>query len=160
MSAALPKTDAELRAWLRLMLTPGVGNHTARALLAQLGPPETIFASTHAQHLGVVNERVAQALAQEPQGLEDAYAQTQHWLSEADHRALITLDDAHYPPACWNQPTRRCGCSHKGSWRVCAKPMPWRLWAVATPHPKAWPTREPLPLRWPKPSSQWSQAWP
>ena len=99
MSAALPKTDAELRAWLRLMLTPGVGNHTARALLAQLGPPEAIFASTHAQHLGVVNERVAQALAQEPQGLEDAYAQTQHWLSEADHRALVTLDDAHYPPS-------------------------------------------------------------
>lgn len=99
MSPTLPKTDAELRAWLRLMLTPGVGNHTARTLLAQLGPPEAIFASTHARHLGVVNERVAKALAQEPQGLEDAYAQTQHWLNEADHRALVTLDDAQYPPS-------------------------------------------------------------
>jgi len=32
----------ELGAWLRLLLTPGIGPETARQLLAALGPPEAI----------------------------------------------------------------------------------------------------------------------
>ena len=36
-------TDAELGAWLRLTLTPGVGNGTARKLLAAFGSPESVF---------------------------------------------------------------------------------------------------------------------
>jgi DNA processing protein len=34
---------AELASWLRLALTPGVGNDTARKLMAAFGPPASLF---------------------------------------------------------------------------------------------------------------------
>ena len=39
-------TPEELGAWLRLVLTPGVGTESARRLLAAFGEPEAIFAQT------------------------------------------------------------------------------------------------------------------
>jgi DNA processing protein len=33
----------ELGSWLRLTLTPGVGNETARRLLAAFGLPQAVF---------------------------------------------------------------------------------------------------------------------
>jgi DNA processing protein len=98
-SNAPPLSDAELRAWLRLMLTPGIGHTTARQLLSQLGPPELIFAHSQAQLLRVVNEGLARRLAQAPDELEAHYARTQDWLAAAPERALITLGDAGYPEA-------------------------------------------------------------
>jgi len=38
----------ELAAWLRLALTPGVGNGAARRLLAAFGLPQAVFAQTEA----------------------------------------------------------------------------------------------------------------
>ena len=38
----------ELAAWLRLALTPGVGNGAARRLLAAFGLPADIFAQSEA----------------------------------------------------------------------------------------------------------------
>ena len=97
MNPSPTKTDTELRAWLRLMLTPGVGGQAARNLLAQLGPPEAIFSSSLAVRGQVVSERLAVALGAAPDGLDAAYAQTQDWLAAAADRALITLDEATYP---------------------------------------------------------------
>ena len=97
MTPAPTYTDAELRAWLRLMLTPGAGSQTARDLLAQLGTPEGIFSSSLSARGQVVSEGVARALGAEPEGLEAAYAQTQAWLAGAEHRAFITLGERLYP---------------------------------------------------------------
>ena len=36
----------ELAAWLRLTLTPGVGNATVRKLLAAFGLPQAVFAQS------------------------------------------------------------------------------------------------------------------
>lgn len=38
----------ELEGWLRLALTPGVGDTTARALLVTFGSPESIFLQNRA----------------------------------------------------------------------------------------------------------------
>ena len=38
----------ELAAWLRLLLTPSIGNASARRLLARFGGPEQIFAAPRA----------------------------------------------------------------------------------------------------------------
>ena len=51
----------ELASWLRLSLTPGVGNETARKLLASFGLPDTLFAQSATALRQVVSERLAQA---------------------------------------------------------------------------------------------------
>ncbi|MEO7129082.1 MAG: DNA-protecting protein DprA, partial [Rhodoferax sp.] len=38
----------ELAAWLRLTLTPGVGNASARKLLAAFGLPQAVFSQSQA----------------------------------------------------------------------------------------------------------------
>ena len=44
----------ELTGWLRLALTPGVGDLTARRLLAAFGLPETVFSQSAANLRQVV----------------------------------------------------------------------------------------------------------
>ena len=61
--------EDELAAWLRLTLTPGVGNDTARRLLAAFGLPQAIFAQGSAALRQVVTPVQASALAQAPEGL-------------------------------------------------------------------------------------------
>lgn len=93
---------AELAAWLRLTLTPGIGNDTARRLLASLGLPQDIFATSPAAWRQLVSPAQAHALGQEPPELADLLERTAHWLAHPDpgtHRRLLTLGDAAYPPS-------------------------------------------------------------
>ncbi len=92
----------ELGAWLRLALTPGVGNGAARRLLAAFGLPTTIYQQSERALAHVVSAAQAQALASEPDGLAAQIDVTQHWLeaSQADGaRRVITLGDTSYPKA-------------------------------------------------------------
>ncbi|MDH5208019.1 MAG: DNA-processing protein DprA [Burkholderiaceae bacterium] len=90
----------ERAAWLRLILTPGLGPRTARKLLSIFGLPDAIFAAGLPALLRVVPEPLARALAQpadsEAQSAADA---TEHWLAASDGNALLTLADAEYPQA-------------------------------------------------------------
>ena len=52
----------ELRAWLRLSLTEGVGNETARQLLAAFGSPQAIFEQDAAALNAVGTERLRRAI--------------------------------------------------------------------------------------------------
>lgn len=91
----------ELAAWLRLSLTPGVGNGAARRLLAAFGLPQAVFAQTEAAWQSCVTAAQARALAAVPEGLDALLEQTWQWL-QADAepaRAIVTLGDAAYPPA-------------------------------------------------------------
>lgn len=92
----------ELRAWLRLSLTDGVGNDAARRLLACFGSPQAIFTQTEAALRQVVSAKQTQALLQEPHEVALQCVRTQQWLAHATPHtghALWTLGDAHYPPA-------------------------------------------------------------
>jgi DNA processing protein len=96
-----PGMDAEeLRSWLRLELTSGVGNVTARSLLQHFGLPNSIFEATESELRVCVTERQAEALLQVPQSLDDLVDLTRHWLQAApDQRRVLTLGDDDYPLA-------------------------------------------------------------
>ncbi|AGU52358.1 putative DNA protecting protein DprA [Variovorax paradoxus B4] len=92
---------AELAGWLRLSLTPGIGDGAARRLLAAFGLPENVFAQTGEALRQVVSPAQADALHQPPQGLQAQVDQTWHWLQpghgDGATRRLVTLGDAAYP---------------------------------------------------------------
>lgn len=95
---------AELESWLRLTLTPGVGNDAARRLLASFGLPEQIFGQSTSALRQVVSARQADALACEPDGLAQATDTTWNWLRSTHDEApassgksILTLADSGYP---------------------------------------------------------------
>ncbi len=92
----------ELRAWLRLSMTDGVGNDAARILLACFGSPQAVFEQTEAALCQVVSPKQAQALMAMPNELAVQCVRTQQWLMHQPNthaHALWTLGDARYPAA-------------------------------------------------------------
>ncbi len=90
----------ELAAWLRLTLTPGVGNDTARRLLAAFGLPQAIFQQGGAALRQVATSAQADALARAPEGLPALLQATGDWLAAAEGgpaRRIATLGDSAYP---------------------------------------------------------------
>lgn len=70
-----------LQAWLRLSLTPGVGNKTARALLQGFGLPERIFQQSPAKLQTLVSPAISQQLCTLPAELEALLDVTWEWLN-------------------------------------------------------------------------------
>ena len=89
--------EQELAAWLRLALTPGVGNSTARKLLAAFGSAQAIFEQSSAALAQRVNSKLASALRSEPPALAAQLQTTLDWLAAADDRCVAVLGDAAYP---------------------------------------------------------------
>lgn len=88
----------ELAAWLRLVLTPGVGRDTARRLLAAFGLPDVVLSQPASRLADVTNAKVARALCQEPPELPEALERHLAWLAQAPgERHILTLGDTHYP---------------------------------------------------------------
>jgi predicted Rossmann fold nucleotide-binding protein DprA/Smf involved in DNA uptake len=100
----------ELASWLRLTLTPGIGNQTARKLLAAFGLPQAIFSQSSSALLQVVTPVQAARCARNrptagPGGRlavaarEPGGARVGSWRSVTD-----------YPPVL-NMKTRPCCCT-------------------------------------------------
>jgi len=92
----------ELANWLRLTLTPDIGNLTARKLLATFGLPEAIFSQSPSALQQVVTPAQADALLAEPPELPAQLETTWHWLQNQEGSALrqiLALGDAAYPSA-------------------------------------------------------------
>ena len=90
----------ELRAWLRLSLTDGVGNEAARRLLACFGHPQVVFEQTQAALCQVVTPLQAHALMVPPNELAVQYVRTLQWLKhqpDSHSQALWSLGDTQYP---------------------------------------------------------------
>jgi DNA processing protein len=96
MPLELARRD-ELRDWLRLVNTPGVGPVTARALLAALGLPGDVLAAGHAALVRAAGERIARAIRSESEQREAQSAAALAWAEAPDHH-LVTLADPQYPP--------------------------------------------------------------
>ncbi|CDS53149.1 Rossmann fold nucleotide-binding protein Smf possibly involved in DNA uptake [Polaromonas sp. CG9_12] len=88
----------ELRAWLRLALTPGVGNATARKLLAAFGSAQAIFEQSSATLQQIGSDKLANSLRSEPSGLAVQRQTTMDWLQAGDDRRIAVLGDPAYPP--------------------------------------------------------------
>jgi DNA processing protein len=95
----------DLASWLRLSLTPGAGNHTARKLLAAFGPPAQIFSAADADLRDVAGPGLATALSHEPPELATQLQSALDWLEhEAPDvpRRILNLADPDYPAALLN----------------------------------------------------------
>jgi len=96
----------ELAAWLRLTLSPGVGNSSACKLLAAFGLPQAIFSQSGQALTQVVSTAQAQALLCEPPELGPLLDTTLAWLAHdapgGIRRQIATLGDARYPQALLN----------------------------------------------------------
>jgi DNA processing protein len=109
-------TRESLKAWLRLSLTPGVGNITARALLQGFGLPENIFRRSASELQALVSPAVSHQLCLEPDGLEETLNITWEWLqkpapshaSSSLHKRLLTLADTDYPSGLMLTPDPPC----------------------------------------------------
>ena len=96
----------ELAAWLRLSLTPGVGNLNARKLLATFGLPQAIFEQPIVALRQIVSPAMASALKVVPPELEAQLQTTLDWLhsdaNSASQRHFLTLGDPRYPASLLN----------------------------------------------------------
>ncbi len=94
---------AELAAWLRLQLTPGVGNTSARKLLTAFGLPHTIFEASATSLSQVVSTLQTTALQQTPAEWEELVETTWTWLqAKPDMHRVLALGDAAYPQSLLN----------------------------------------------------------
>lgn len=89
----------ELSAWLRLTLTPGVGNDTSRKLLTAFGSVQAIFEQSTASLRQLGTDRLVNAIHTQPPGLPALLKTTLDWLQSGDDRCIATLGDAAYPAA-------------------------------------------------------------
>lgn len=91
----------ELSLWLRLVLTPGFGNHLTRKLLAAFGPPEAILAQPASVLERLVGPSLADALVVPQHDWEAQTALTSRWLEstlqDGIARQVVTLGDSDYP---------------------------------------------------------------
>lgn len=88
----------ELSDWLRLHLTPGVGNLSARKLMATFGLPGQIFEQSEMALTQVVSTTQAAALNSTPPEWLALVETTWNWLqAEPDQRRVLTLGDTAYP---------------------------------------------------------------
>ncbi|CAB5700781.1 DNA protecting protein DprA [Delftia tsuruhatensis] len=106
MAAVLQPIDRmapeELRAWLRLLLTPGVGRATARRLLAACDGVLDIWGGPPSRWQRLVTEAQAHALGAMPPRLEPVLSATGQWLDEAvdgQLHAVVPLGHPRYPQA-------------------------------------------------------------
>jgi DNA processing protein len=87
----------ELSAWLRLTLTPGVGNDACRKLLAAFGSAQAVFEQSASSLRELGTERLVKAIQSQPESLPALLQTTVEWLQAGDDRCIATLGDAAYP---------------------------------------------------------------
>ena len=89
----------ELQAWLRLTLSPGVGNGGARKLLAAFGSAQAVFAQGAPALRQLGTDKLVTAIQSEPPTLAAQLQTTLDWLQAGDDRRVVVLGDAAYPSA-------------------------------------------------------------
>ena len=132
MAAALQSTDRlaaeELSAWLRLLLTPGVGRTTARRLLAACGGAQNIWSGPPAAWQGLVTAAQVHSLQTVPQRLEQLVAATAQWLDQpasGQLHAVLALGHPQYPQSLLQTEDPPLLLHVQGSERCMTGPGPW-----------------------------------
>ena len=91
-----PSAD-EAHAWLRLLLTPGLGRDKARTLLSAFGLPQTLWAQAPSTWEAVLGKKAAAAMWHTPPGLDEATEQLLTWLAADPRHHCLTLGHPRYP---------------------------------------------------------------
>lgn len=88
----------DLRAWLGLLLVPGLGPVGTRRLLAALGSPQAALDAPASLWRDVLGPRWQLGTCQPDATLwADTHRRAHDWLLACDNRAIITLADSAYP---------------------------------------------------------------
>ena len=87
----------ELKAWLRLTLSPSVGNDTARKLLSAFGSAEAVFEQSAAALRQLGSDKLVRAIITEPPKLADLLQTTLDWLASSADRVIAPIGSALYP---------------------------------------------------------------
>ena len=97
LSKTIPYDKEELAAWIRLVLTPGIGIRTAHKMLTAYGLPQNIFMTSYRELQRIVSPQIADAIyAPVPEAVSEQVEKTQEWLEEPGN-SILTLSDADYP---------------------------------------------------------------
>ena len=158
-------TRDELAGWLRLTLTPGVGNDTARRLLAAFGLPDAVFTQPLAALLQLATERQAKALHAEPEELQPLLDTTWAWLNAdtegAGERRITALGDKDYPAQLLSLADPPLMLYLQGMALTAeATRHAIAMSAAATLRRRAQPTPMHLHRPWPWRACQWCRVWP
>lgn len=89
----------ELAAWLRLLLSPGIGRAGARSLLAAFGSPQGVFDASPAQRRDCIGAALGAALDTEPGDLAQSLDRLKAWLDGGPARDWVSLGDPRFPRA-------------------------------------------------------------
>ncbi len=97
MSSVAGLDAAELAAWLRLLLTDGIGRQSARRLLAAFGSPQAIFDARPAAWRECIGQPRSEALDSPPADLAGRVQTSIGWCLQTPDAHVITLGDTAYP---------------------------------------------------------------
>lgn len=87
----------ELAAWIRLVMTPGIGIRIAHKLLTAYGLPQHIFRTSYRELQRIVSPQIADALyVPISPAVSRQIEQTWKWLEEPGN-TILTLSDSAYP---------------------------------------------------------------
>lgn len=89
----------QLDAWLWLVHRTGLGRSAMRRLLAALGSPGAVMQAEPVALQALIGATAQAELVGPPPGHDQRVAATRAWLAGSDHRRVVTLADADYPPA-------------------------------------------------------------
>jgi len=87
----------DLDAWLRLLLTPGIGRDKARKLLAACGSPQAVLDAKLGSLRELVGASAANLFKSAPETHAERVAGTLAWLAADPARHVLTLGDDDYP---------------------------------------------------------------
>lgn len=130
----------ELGAWLRLTLAPGIGNESARRLLAAFGLPTAILEQSPAALQQLLSPKQTQALQEKPDGLAELLDRSWTWLQEApQQRAIVPWVTRATRSLCSISKTRPC-CSTWLDGSTCpSTPDAAWPWSAAATRPRRAP---------------------
>ena len=88
------RVEPDLADWIRLSLIPGVGDASARELLARFGLPQQIFAASHSALSSAIGRELAKNVLADPD--QGAIERALEWAA-MDQHCVLTLADRDYP---------------------------------------------------------------
>lgn len=89
--------DDDSAAWLRLLLTPGVGRAAATLLVEHFGSPSALFATDAASLEATLGAAAAAKLSTEPPEWREHCGRTREWLAASPNRYCLGLLHPLYP---------------------------------------------------------------
>jgi DNA processing protein len=111
--------DAELAAWIRLSLVPGLGGQSLRKLLAAFGMPQQVLGAGRAALASIVSAEVAARILAD---LESAAVGAALEWADAEGNAVLTLADGEYPQSLLETPDPPALLYVRGRRELLARP--------------------------------------